>query len=203
MVLSATTALTLTTNAITETNQTNLNQEITLAEAKIRTAAGLRKTKLLYDATIIGNPAGDPHDDANLPTQTQRDFRDAFTSAGYIVGLDTNSGYWLIDWTETGIEESVTIYSFRTIQAPGAISTQTITAINAYFEGLDPKVRSRAVLTNNLDETTFGATASTFYEYTIVADQPDTTDHSVNVRAALVAAGLGYLNANCNCFKVT
>jgi len=200
MVLAASTALTLTTNAVTDQNTTNLNTEISRVEAKIRNAASLQRYSIEYDATIIGNPQADPAEDENL-LQIQIDFRDSFESAGYVVTWNEITKLWVIDWSETGVEEQVNVYSFRTTLAPGAVQAATITAIETYFDGLTPARRSRTVLTNNIDETEFAATASTFYEYTIVIYQRnDDVNHSSGLKTALIAAGLGYTNSNCKAY---
>lgn len=202
MVLSANTAATLTSNALATRSEELVAQEIANAEARIRAAAGLGATKINFNATLIGNPIGDPQISTNLATENQIDFRDAFNSAGYMVSRDPDTGYWVLDWTVLGIETQVNLYTFRTTLAPGAISAQTITAIGNFFTSLVPVAHANAVSNNNIDETQFGAPASTFYEYSIVVDQSTSADHSSALKAAVIAAGLGYNSGNCNVYKL-
>lgn len=196
MVLTATQALALTNNTISIHAAQTLQEEVGCAEAQIRTAAGRELFQIRYSAKAIGNPFADPHVDTNL-TSDQIAFRDAFVNAGYFVDLDEETGLWLISWELVGPATVVTVYSVRTIVVPGAIITQTVDRLNDYFEQLVPVVRSRSEFVNigpggDIDESDFGATNSVFYEYVVVTEQPDSTDHSAALKTWLVAAGLGY-----------
>ena len=145
MVLTSANANTLTNNAITVTNANELETESALLESRIRQAAGLGRFNLAYDARIIGNPIGDPLVDSNLTSQ-QQSFRDTYLAAGYVIGQDEGTLFWLFSWDTVSIETLVTIYSVRTVVAPGAIEAQTISAIETYLDGLTPAVTSRAEL---------------------------------------------------------
>lgn len=202
MVLSAANALTLSTNSQSEQDEEDLQTEVTLAETSVSGAAGRGLTMVKFNATILGNPTADPYASGALSTTNQQEFRDAFGDAGYTVGWDEDSGYWTLDWSAVGAEQSVVVYSFRTILSPaGSVETNTITAINAYFGALTPVAHSRAALVNNIDETTFGATASTFYEYVIVVDQADSTDHATALKAYVIAQIGSYNSGNCHVYK--
>ena len=208
MVLTSANANTLTNNAITITNSTELETETALLEAQIRQAAGLKRFTLSYNARIIGNPIGDPSVDTNLTAQ-QLSFRDTFLNAGYVITQDPDTLYWIFSWESVSIEALVTIYSVRTTVSPGAIEAQTISAIETYLDGLTPAVTSRVELVTinggDILETEFGAVASVFYEYNVIVQQQDDTDHSVGITTALDTSGLGYNSAtpNVKTYKVT
>lgn len=196
MTLNAAQAVNLTNNAITVQDSRDLVNEVTRAESGIRNAATRQQFRLAYNASIIGNPDDDPANTAGLTPQ-QIDFRDTFENSGFVVTRDEDSGYWLLSWEDQGVEHLVNLYSVRTTLAPGAIQTQTIDAIESYFESLTPRVRARVEIVQisggDIDETQFGAPASTFYEYVALVTQPDmSTDYSAGLKAALLATGLGY-----------
>ena len=198
MVLSASQANSLTLSSIQITDEQQLNQELASAEARIRQVAGLGKFKLGYNALILGNPVDDPQDDSNL-TDLQIQFRDHFNDQGYIVSLEPETGFWLLDWTEVGAESQVTIYSARTTVAPGPVSQQTIDAINTYFDGVIPAVNSRVEIVDtdppsggDIPESDFGAPDSVFFEYIIIAEQQNDFNHKDAIKTALKASGLGY-----------
>lgn len=195
MVFDAQQANNLTNYAIQQNEDNAVSQEISNAESAIRQAGQFEAFKVAFNATIIGNPVN--LDDETLsPEQTR--FRDHFIDNDYIVKIDTETGYWLLDWSATGAEVATSMYSVRTTVLPGPVSGQTIGAINSYFSGLIPIVTSRAeVVTINggdVPESLFGAADSTFYEYIVLAEQPDDTDHSVGLKAALAASGFGYVD---------
>lgn len=201
MVLSSASAFQLTSAAITIQDQSDLAKEVAQVENRVRTAANLRKFTIEYNATIIGNPYGDVSVDSNL-TAIQIEFRDLFVNAGYVVGR-TDQGFWLISWDQQGPEQVVSVYSVRTTVTPGAVSAQTITLLNNYFLGSTPAATSKVVLVNDLDETTFGATSSVFYEYVILVHQQDPTENrSSTVQSILNSSGLGYNNTNTEVFKL-
>ena len=198
MVLSASQANSLTFSSIQITDEQKLDQELASAEARIRQVAGLGRFKLGYNALILGNPVDDPQDDSNL-TDLQIQFRDHFNDQGYIVSLEPVTGFWLLDWSEVGAENQVTIYSARTTVLPGPVSQATIDAINTYFAGVTPAVNSRVVLVDtdppsggDIPEADFGAPDSTFFEYTIIAEQQNDFNHKDAIKTALKATGLGY-----------
>lgn len=210
MVLTSAEAITLTNNAVQVQTQNEVNQEISLAEQSIRNASSRQQFKILYNARIVGNPAGDPQDDDKL-TPAQIDFRDAFVGAGYAVTLDEDTELWRISWESTGAEALVGVYSIRTTVTPGPVQAQTIVVVDNYFKTLTPVARARTVLVNpvgsggDVDESQFGAPASTFYEYLAIVQQPTPDDHSSALQAALVASGLGYSGAgpdNLQVYKV-
>jgi hypothetical protein len=202
MVFLASDAVTLTTNSISNINATDVQLELSLAETKIRQAAADELYRLLYNATIIGNPRANPRITSTL-SANQLSFYNLLINAGYIVGLDLPSGYWLINWEPAGPESLVRVYSFRTIVAPGAVSVQTLAAITAYFAALHPVAHTVAVTNGFINETDFGGSSSTFYEYTIVADQgSDVTDYSAGLKANLITQGLGYNSGNCNSYRL-
>lgn len=202
MTLTSGTAIALTNIAVSNNASQDLQTEVGLTEAAILNATGREKFEVLYNAPTVGNPPADPQVDANL-TPLQISYRDAFVDAGFFVSLDSESGFWKFSWALTGADALVSIYSLRTTLSPGAISAQTITAISNYLEGLTPIVRATIELAPNsgdLDETAFGGTTQTNYEYTIVAQQPDDTDHADDIRSAVIAAGLGYVDSPSNIF---
>ncbi len=205
MVLSASSAATLTQNAITVQDNRLLVDEVGMAESAIRNASGRQLFKIAYNATKIGNP---PLDDLDQGlTDMQQEFLDTFKDAGYIVRRDEDSGFWLLRWDATGAEELVRLYSVRTIVTPGTNQSQTITAINTFFENLAPKATVRTVLVNpagsggNIDETQFGATASTFYEYVALVQQGTDLDHAAALKTFLVNSAIGFASNNVAAYK--
>lgn len=210
MVLTALNANNYTQTAITVQEDAELQQEIDLTERAIRNAATRQKFDLVYDARIVGNPFDNPQIDGNL-TPVQISYRDAFISAGYFVTIDGVSGMWKFSWSDIDIETLVSIYSIRTTVSPGAVSTQTISAINEYFAAIIPAVTAKTSLVNvgsggDIDEALFGATPSTFYEYIAIVRQQDTdADYSSGIKTALVTTTLGYLNtpSNVSVFKIS
>lgn len=132
MVLSASSALQITTTAISTTTANNLAQEITAAEGKIRLASTQEQYQVLYTATIIGNPPGDPNNNATPLTPIQVDFKAAFQTAGYTVGWDASSGNWLLSWQTSGAETQVNVY---TVWTSATLSGGTVTAIKAAISG--------------------------------------------------------------------
>lgn len=202
MVLSAADALTLTTNFVSTNNSLDLQTEVSLAEDRIRQATSLGLSEITYDATIIGNPQLDPRATSDLP-QLQLDFFNVFSTASYVVGLDTASGRWFFSWSPSGAETQVSIYSFRTSFDPTAIVNTTTTVIQAYFESIRPIMHSTVSYNGFIDEAGFGGTTSTYWEFTIIVDQTeDLTNHAVNLKASIVAQGLGYTTNNCNVYQL-
>lgn len=202
MVFRATDAATLTSNTITSVNATDVQLEITLSENKIRLAAANELYSITYDATIIGNPAGNPQIATNL-SPNQQSFYSLLIGAAYKVSIDLLTGRWLISWSPQGPETEVQVYSFRTIVAPGAIFTNTKNAMIAYFASLSPIAHCIAVVNGDISETAFGGVNSVFYEYTATVDQGvDQTDHSAGLTAYVIAQGLGYNSGNCASFKL-
>lgn len=196
MTLPASQANQFTNDSIALNSETDVNNEIFLAEKQIRNVGGRGFFKLSFNATIIGNPVGDPHT-TTLSTD-QQSFFDHFIDNGYVVGVDPDNGWWLLDWSDVGVEILTTVYSVRTTVTPGAIETQTITTINNYFAGLTPVALSTANLVNinggDIPESDFGAPDSVFYEYIVLVQQQDDTDHAAGLKAALRASGLGYVD---------
>lgn len=195
MVFDSQQANNLTNFSIQANEDAAVTQEISNAENQIRQAGRFEAFKLSFNALVIGNPVN--LDDSTLsPEQTR--FRDHFVDNDYVVSIDPTNGNWLLDWSTVGSEVSTSMYSVRTTVLPGPVSTQTIDAINSFFTALSPTVTSRTeVVTINggdVPESLFGAPDSVFYEYIVLADQPDDTDHSVALKAALAASGLGYVD---------
>lgn len=196
MTLNATQARNFTNDSISRNLSTDVNGEIQQAENRIRQAAAFGKFKLAYNAQVIGNPPGDPQS-ATLTT-AQQQFLNHFETKGYVVGVDNDSGFWLLDWADAGSEITVSVYSVRTTVAPGAIAAQTISAVNTFFSNRSPVVTSKTTLVDPLSsggdvpESDFGAPNSTFYEYIVVADQPNDANHASDLKATLKASGLGY-----------
>lgn len=200
MVFRASDAQVLTTNAITNLENSEIQQEVTLAEQQIRNATALGLYKIDYNATIIGNPKGPPAVAANV-TDLQQTFYNLFIDAGYIVGFD--GGRWLFNWASAGPESRVYVYSFRTTQEPGPVHDDTIAAIHDFFTALVPTVNTVTTVNNGIDLTVIGAADSTFYEYTIVADQEnDDLDHSDDLTAFVIQQGIGYNSDNCHTYKM-
>ena len=202
MVLAANNALNLAESALDQQAMEKLNTEVSLAESAIRrAAASFGRTNLNYNATIVGNPAVDPFDDA-LVNPLQTGFRDTFSDAGYSVGRNPDNGYWILDWAAQGIEWQVQVYSVRTTVNPSGVSADTITAIQTFFGTQTIPARTRSVVQSNIDETSFGAAASAFFEYVVVVDQTDGTDLSASLRTYLAAQpDMGYTTGNMNVFR--
>lgn len=207
MVLSASSAGSLTRNAITSQDNRLLAEEVGGAESAIRNAARRQLFKVAYNATKIGNP---PLDDVEQGlTDIQEEFLDTFKDAGYVVRRDEDSGFWLLRWALAGAEELVRLYSVRTIVAPGTNQSQTINAINTFFTTqVAPKATVRTVLVNplgsggNIDETQFGAPASTFYEYVALVQQGSDLDHASALKTYLVNSAIGFASNNVAAYKL-
>lgn len=203
MTFSAIDAQILTSNTITSTNESDVQLELTLAEKNITSAASIGQYFVLYNATIIGNPLGNPDVVSNL-TENQETFYQLLINAGYIVTLDIATGWWNISWATSGAEVTVAIYTFRTTLVPTAIVSSTISTITAYFASLIPIVYTNVSYNGFINEAGFGGATSTFYEFTITANQgSDTTDHSTSLKSAILAQGLGYTTNNCNVYQLT
>lgn len=210
MVLQASDAAQITDTSILIQNEQALNREIFLTESRIRRAGRRQKRETVYDATILGNPFADPSDDNNL-SDLQKDYRDYFVTAGYIVSLDENTGWWKFDWSQLGSDVNTVVYSIRTTVTPGAISDDTIELIEEFFAMQNPAVTATAsVVTINggdIDESDFGATASTFYEYhaRVGQSQSQSTDFSADLTTYLEVQGapLGYLTGNVQAYRVS
>lgn len=206
MVLSAASAITLTSNAVRVHEAQALTTEVGRAESAIQNAASRELYLIHYNATLVGNPPMDVDEDSSL-TDLQIEFRDAFVDAGYLVSRDED-GFWLIRWAEQGAPSLVQVYSVRTTVTPGPVLNQTLDKINVFFEQLLPKTPHVVKFINlgtggDISEGDFGASASTFYEYLAIVQQsePD-TDHKAGLLSALTTAGLGYTGANTEVYKL-
>jgi hypothetical protein len=211
MVLTSYAANVFTTHATTTQDEASLQAEVDLTERAIRNAATRQKTTVLYNATTVGNPYSDPTTDTNL-TALQISYRDAFITAGYLVSLDSLTGYWSLSWASHSIESNVAVYSIRTTVTPGAVSATTIQLIDCFFT--DHTTAAYAASTSvqsgtggDIQETDFGATLSTFYEYvTIVQQQTNATDLSASLLLELTTSpagvGLGYTSSNVAVYKL-
>lgn len=199
MTLTANQANQITQDTIVNNTNSELTSELQLAERQIRERIRGEFFTLDYNATIIGNPSGDPSDDDNLdPTQIL--FRDHWTGDGYKVGISPQTGFWILNWSDVGAEVLTVLYSIRTTVTPGAVEQQTINSIDNYFDTLALRATSRTSLIpfggGDINENDFGAPSSTFYEYTSLVNQQDDTDNSVGLKTALRASGLGYVDDN-------
>jgi len=199
MTLPASQANQFTNDSITLISDRKVGDEIQTAEGQVRNMAGSGRFTLSYNARIIGNPAGDPQ--TTTLSDDQQLFLDHFTDLGYFVGIDPRNGNWFLDWATVGVEVLTSVYSVRTTVAPGAVSAQTIVAIDTFFAGLIPAVTSRTVLVDkdptvggDIPESDFGAPDSVFYEYWAVVTQQDSQNHSTDLKTALRASGLGYVD---------
>lgn len=197
MTLTASQANQFTLDSIAKTMDQEVVNELQRAENQIRNRIRARFFTLQFNATIIGNPTGDPIDDANL-TATQIQFRDHFIDDGFKVGIAPQTGFWFLDWADVGTEIETSLYSIRTTVTPGAIEQQTIDTINTFFNNLTLRATSLTTLVpfggGDIEEGDFGAPSSTFYEYTSLVNQQDDTDHSTDLKTALRASGLGYVD---------
>lgn len=204
MVLPAAAALTLTNTAITYTDDSEIQVEVSRAEIQVEKAVGKGTFAITYNANIIGNPVIDPRIfTADLPPLQQR-FYNTFVESGYIVGLDPLTGYWSINWAPSGPEAQVLVYSLRTSFNPVAVVDRTIASLKVFFEGLVPVVYTDIAYNGNIDETTFGGAASTYYEFTIIAGQDsDRTDHSTLVEGFITTQGLGFNSGNSKVYLLT
>ena len=201
MVLPATDALTLSNNAIIKNDKTDLQTEISITENRIRTATSFGLYSLIYNATIIGNPAVDPRTQ-DLPSN-QRNYYDAFVNVGYIVGVDQVTGYWSLNWESQGAETLVAIYSFKTTFNPSSIITQTIDLVDSFFYAQRPVIHVQTTYSGDIDESAFGGSSTIYYEFTIVADQEtDTSNFSATLKTYLVTQGIGYTDQNCNVYQM-
>ena len=201
MTLTAAQANQYTLDSIAANMAQDVLNELQRSEQQIRERIRANLFDLKFDATIIGNPIGDTSDDANL-TSEQIQFRDHYVGDGYIVGWDTDTGFWYLNWATIGAEAVTSLYSTRTTVAPGAISQQTIDVINAFFAGLPARATSRTSLADtipssggDIPESDFGAPDSTFYEYVSLVEQQDpSTNYSDQLKIHLRSSGLGYLD---------
>lgn len=199
MTLTANQANQYTMDTIVTNANSDLATELQFAERQIRDRIRAELFTLDFNATIIGNPTDDPSDSANL-TPLQLAFRDHFTGGGYKVGINPQSGFWVLNWSDVGAEILTSLYSIRTTVTPGAIAQQTIDSINNFFDSLALRATSRTSLIpfggGDINENDFGAPSSTFYEYTALVNQQDDADNSIGLKTALRASGLGYVDDN-------
>jgi hypothetical protein len=199
MTLTANQANQITNDTIVRNSDSELTTELQFAERQIRERIRGEFFTLGYNATIVGNPLGIPADDDNL-TPLQIEFRDHWTNDGYKVGLNPQTGFWILDWSGVGAELLTVLYSVRTTVTPGAVEQQTIDSIDNFFNTLALRATSRTSLVpfggGDIDENDFGAPSSTFYEYTSLVNQQDATDNSEGLKTALRASGLGYVDDN-------
>jgi len=209
MTILAQTTYNSTTAAIATQNAQLLSSEMTLCEGFIGNAVNKGLFYIVYNSILCGNPLnnGSSVISPSVLTPLQQAFYNSLITAGYIVTLDSPSGFWNISWNETGFETLTTVYSLRTTLTPGAIAATTITAINTFFKTQIPVVTSRAQLLDLgaggvMDETTFGATASTFYEYSIVVSQMNAINYAIALKAYLIAENIGYVTGNCMVYKI-
>lgn len=204
MTIPASQALAYTNNAIDLTTSAEVAREIQLTESFIRTATSQQRFKVIYNARIVGNPAGDPFDDSLL-TLTQIDYRNAWVLAGYQVSRDEDTGYWVISWEPVGAESTVTQYSVRTTLNPGTVSQLTIDQLNLFFTSVVPAATSDAFIVpingGDINEGDFGAPNSVFYEYIVLVSQPETTDYSADMKVSLIANVPGYDTLNLMVYK--
>jgi len=201
MALSAQQANDFTALALQNALDRDVNDEIRNAEQQIRSTISIRQAfKTSFFGSIIGNPPGDP----NFVTLSirQQQFFDHYVNQGYFVNIDPENGNWLLDWSQVGgTPSTVHLYSIRTTVSPGAVSVATINAINDFFGSLIPAAISNTVLSDttptsggDIPEADFGAPDSVFYEYLSVVQQQDDTDHSLALKDAIRASGLGYVD---------
>lgn len=201
MVLSAIDAGSLTSNSTQVHQQQTLVEEVRMAERSIRNAATRELSKIRYNSINIGNP---PLDDLTGLTELQQSFYDTFISAGYVVGRDADTGFWLIRWEATGPEALVSVYSLRTTVTPGSNANLVIASLKQYFAELEPTVTARAFLVNptgsggDVPESAFGASNSVFYEYIVVVTQGDTIDHATALRSFMITTPYGFINSPSN-----
>ena len=199
MTLTANQANQITEDMIVKNTNSELTTELQLTERQIRNRIRGEFFTLEYNATIVGNPSGDPSDDDNL-TPLQILFRDHWTGDGYKVSVGPQTGLWILNWSEVGAEILTVLYSIRTTVTPGAIEQQTIDSIDNYFTTLALRATSRTSLVpfngGDINENDFGAPSSTFYEYTSLVNQQDATDNSEGLKTYLRASGLGYVDDN-------
>lgn len=204
MTIPASQALAYTNTAISLNLSAEVAREIQLTESSIRTASRQERFKIVYNARIVGNPAGDPFDD-DLLTPAQIEYRDAWVVSGYAVSRDEDTGYWGISWEPVGAESLVTQYSVRTTLTPGAIAQATVDQLELFFEGVLPVVTSNAFIVpingGDIDESDFGAPPSVFYEYIVLATQSVDTDYSADLKTSLIANVPGYTTANLMVYK--
>lgn len=200
MTLTAQQANDFTQLAIAQNREEDVNTEIANAEKQIRSAiANQQVFNTSYFATLIGNPAGNPNV-IELPPK-QQDFFDHFINDGYIVNVDPQNGNWFLDWANVGAPQVMSMYSVRTTVTPGPVSAQTILTIDNFFSSLLPVAIPQTALVDttptsggDIPEPDFGAPASVFYEYVSVVQQQNDTDHSTDLKTALRASGLGYVD---------
>ena len=198
MTLNATQANQITQNIIGINADRDFVLELQGAEAAIRAAIHNERFETIYNATILGNPAGNPNESGNVSVK-QQPFLDHFINDGYTVNIDPDTGWWYFNWRLVGAEAVTQVYSIRTTVPPGSIVQATIDAINNFFQSLIPRASVRTVQVDkeptvggDIPESDFGATDSVFYEYLAIVQQQDDTDHSVDLMVWLRATGLGY-----------
>lgn len=189
-----------------ETNtKRDVQQELSRTNSAIQSASGKERFEIVYNAVIIGNPFEDPQDDSNL-TESQILYRDALIDAGYKVSREKDTGYWFISWAVLGPEEIVTVYSVRTILLPGTYASQTIEQIEEYFSTVSPAVTVKATVVSinggDIDEGDFGATFSEFYEYIALVTQPNSEDHSTDLKNNLIVNISSYNDSNLEAYKL-
>ncbi len=181
--------------------------EIIRLEGIINKASGVGAFQTGYNALVVGNPAVDVENHDGL-TELQLEFLTILTDTGYVVSRDPNSGWWVVDWSQDGPEEVIKIYTIRTTLAPGPVSAATITLLENFLLAHNPSATSRITLFSpegsggNVDETLFGATASTFYEYVAAVTQQDSLDYSTALKAALTGSVIGYNSGNVSVWRV-
>jgi hypothetical protein len=201
MVVPASDVLIITNNTLVSTSADDVQLEVSLAEGRIRGAAGLGLFSTTYNATILGNPQVDPRTNTELPPN-QLQFFQLFIEAGYTVSVDTATGYWLLSWGAAGPESLVQIYTFRTTFNPSSIISQTKVAIENFFAALRPTVHSTVTYNAFIDEAGFGGTTSTYYEFTIITDQQDPTDLSSGLETTIQIQGLGFTSLNSAVYRL-
>jgi len=211
MVLSSYAAGIFTTNATAIHDTEKLQRDVDLTERAILNAATYQRNYVVFNAMSVGNPPNDPTVDTHL-TSLQIAYRDAFVNSGYLVTRDAATGYWKLTWASQSIETNVSVYSIRTTVTPGAIFAETIQLIDCFFAGQATAAyaSSTSVISGSggdIQETDFGATLSTFYEYiSVVQQQNKSTDFSSDLLNELttstIGVGLGYTTANTAVYKL-
>ena len=205
MVIPAGQAQAFTLTAIGNNTEETVRNELRRTDSAIQSATGQERFSIIYNAQLVGNPIGDPHDDANLDA-VQITYRDAMIDARYKVGWDEDTGYWTFSWDVVGPEEVVTVYSARTTLLPGTYATQTIDQVALFFDTVSPPatVKTSVVTINggDIDEADFGATFSVFYEYVIIAVQDDDVDHSSAIKNNLITNITAYTDANLEVYRL-
>lgn len=207
MTITANDLLTDTNNNITVINQRKLSDEVSLTERYMKIASNKGLTHLIYNANIIGNPINNDIMNDSTLTDLQILYRNNFINVGYKVNFDSSSGYWKIDWSSVGAETSVKVYSMRTILTPGAMENITKTVLGNYLNSIIPNLTYTINLVNigsgsDTDETQFGATSSSYYEYLIITQQVNNIDYSSNIENHLISQNIGYNSNNFQIYKL-